>query len=97
MHYPSNPLQPGPIYFRTQRKCAIFGVWDEASNEYRSYLIDEPTVSNKGANATISNLHHYLQSKPSLPNPVPYADNCLQVHLIFSFLASFNHECQHSA
>ena len=26
VHYPSNPLQPGPIYFLTPRKCAIFGV-----------------------------------------------------------------------
>ena len=76
MHYPSNPLQPGPIYFRTPRKCAIFGVCDEASNEQRFYLIDEATVSSKGANATISYLHHYLESKPSLPNLVLHADNC---------------------
>lgn len=26
VHYPFNPLQPGPIYFLTPRKCAIFGV-----------------------------------------------------------------------
>ena len=30
MHYPSNPFQPGPIYFLTPRKCAIFGVYCEA-------------------------------------------------------------------
>jgi len=30
VHYPSNPLQPGPIYFKTPRKCSIFGVCCEA-------------------------------------------------------------------
>ena len=30
VHYPSNPLQPGPIYFLTPRKCTIFGVNCEA-------------------------------------------------------------------
>ena len=25
-HYPSNPLQPGPTYFHTPRKCGIFGI-----------------------------------------------------------------------
>ena len=26
VYYPHNPLQPGPIYFNTPRKCAVFGV-----------------------------------------------------------------------
>ena len=26
VHYPHNPLQPGPMYFKTVRKCAIFVV-----------------------------------------------------------------------
>ena len=26
VHIPSNPMQPGPIYFKTPRKCGIFGV-----------------------------------------------------------------------
>lgn len=26
VHYPCDPLQPGPMYFLTPRKCAIFGV-----------------------------------------------------------------------
>lgn len=29
VHYPSNPQQPGPIYFKVPRKCGIFGVCDE--------------------------------------------------------------------
>ena len=30
VHYPSNPMQPGPIYLKTPRKCGIFGVFCEA-------------------------------------------------------------------
>lgn len=30
VHYPSDPFQPGPIYFLTPRKCAIFGICCEA-------------------------------------------------------------------
>jgi CRISPR/Cas system CMR subunit Cmr6 (Cas7 group RAMP superfamily) len=30
VHYPSDPLQPGPIYFLTPRKCAVFGICCEA-------------------------------------------------------------------
>ena len=26
IHYPHNPLQPGPMYFKTARKCAVFGI-----------------------------------------------------------------------
>ena len=26
VHTPSNPMQPGPIYFKTHRKCGIFGM-----------------------------------------------------------------------
>lgn len=29
VHIPSNPMQPGPIYFKTPRKCGIFGVMCE--------------------------------------------------------------------
>ena len=30
VHYPSNPMQPGPIYFKTPCKCDIFGMMCEA-------------------------------------------------------------------
>ena len=30
LHYPANPNQPGPIYFKTPRKCGLFGVCCEA-------------------------------------------------------------------
>ena len=32
-HYPSNPFQPGPIYFNTLQKCGIFGFHAEAEQE----------------------------------------------------------------
>ena len=34
-------MQPGPIYFKTPRKCGIFGVMCEAIPRQVNYLIDE--------------------------------------------------------
>ena len=39
--YPNDPLQPGPMYFLTLRKCAIFGVCCEAIPRQINYLINE--------------------------------------------------------
>lgn len=33
IHYPSNPQQVGPEFFKTARKCGIFGVHDERTNK----------------------------------------------------------------
>ena len=30
IHYPYDPMQPGPIYFLTPQKCSIFGVCCES-------------------------------------------------------------------
>ncbi|XP_065893388.1 uncharacterized protein [Dysidea avara] len=60
VHYPSNPFQPGPIYFLTPRKCAIFGVCCEAVPRQINYLIDEASNVGKGGNTIISMLHHFL-------------------------------------
>ena len=53
VHYPANPLQPGPVYFLTPRKCAIFGVCCEAiprqvhigSQNNKTYMIDDFTFT----------------------------------------------------
>ena len=45
VHYPSNPLQPGPIYFLTPRKCALFGV---------CIRIDGAFVTGNGANTIVT-------------------------------------------
>ena len=60
VHYPHNPLQPGPMYFKTARKCAIFGVCCEGIPRQVNYLIDEAFNTGKGANTVISLLHHFL-------------------------------------
>ena len=60
VHYPSNPLQPGPIYFKTPRKCAIFGVCCEAIPRQVNFLIDESVLTGKGANSTIGLVHYYF-------------------------------------
>ena len=39
VHYPSNPLQPGPMYFMTPRKCGVFGVSCEGVNQQVRYYI----------------------------------------------------------
>ena len=59
--YPSNPDQPGAIYFKVPRKCMIFGVNNEAINRQVNYLIDEVVSTGKGANTVVSYLHHFLR------------------------------------
>ena len=77
LHYPSNPLQPGPIYFLTPRKCGIFGVCVEAIPMQINYLIDEAVDTGKGSNSVISYLHHFFSvySMGSM-NLTLHADNC---------------------
>ena len=59
--YPFDPLQPGPVYFLTPRKCAIFGVCNEAIPRQINYLIDEAVDCGKGANSIVSMLHHFFE------------------------------------
>lgn len=61
VHYPSNPLQPGPIYFKTPRKCGIFGVMCEGLPRQVNFLIDEASSAGKGGNSTISYVHYYFE------------------------------------
>ena len=61
VHYPSNPLQPGPIYFKTPRKCQLFGVNAEGLPQQINYMVDESVSCGKGANQVISMLHHFLK------------------------------------
>ena len=62
VHYPSNPLQPGPIYFLTPRKVAIFGVCCEAIPWQVNFLIDEASDTGKGANTVVSLLDFIMAS-----------------------------------
>ena len=54
VHYPSNPLQPGPMYFLTPRKCALFGVCCEAIPRQINYLIDEAFDTGKGQTPSLA-------------------------------------------
>ena len=78
VHYPSNPLQPGPIYFLTPRKCALFGVCCESIPRQINYLIDEACDTGKGANTIISLLHHFFEVHGLGESAVHlHADNCV--------------------
>ena len=50
---PSNPMQPGPIYFLAQRKCSIFGVCCEAIPRQVNFIIDDIVDCGKDANYII--------------------------------------------
>ena len=78
VHYPSNPLQPGPIYFMTPRKCGIFGISCEGIPRQINYLIDEAVDVGKGANTVVSLLHHFFKTHSLGENHVHlHADNCV--------------------
>ena len=77
VHFPSDPLQPGPIYFLTPRKCSVFGVNCEALPRQVNFLCDEAGDCGKGANTVRSQLdfffkHHGLGEKEVFL----HADNC---------------------
>ena len=77
VHIPSNPQQPGPIYFKTPRKCGLFGICCEEIPGQVNYLIDEPVATGKGANATISYVHDFLNFHGAGETDAQInADNC---------------------
>ena len=77
VHIPSNPMQPGPIYFKTPRKCGIFGVTSEAIPRQVNFLIDEAVSVGKGANPTISYFHYFPEHHGlGETNGHFHADNC---------------------
>ena len=61
-HFPSTPQQIGPVYFKTPRKCGLFGVNCEAKQLQVNYLIDEGHACGKGANSVISYVHDFLEN-----------------------------------
>ena len=77
IHYPSNPMQPGPIYFLTPRKCSIFGVNCEGIPRQVNFLCDEAGSCGKGANTVISQLHYFFENHGLGEMEVfLHADNC---------------------
>lgn len=77
VHIPSNPQQPGPIYFKTPRKCGLFGICCEGLPRQVNYLIDEAVHTGKGANSTISYVHDFFSNHGAGETDVQiHADNC---------------------
>jgi hypothetical protein len=75
--YPSDPLQPGPIYFMVPRRCGLFGVHAEGQNRQVNFVIDEGVSAGKGANAVISMLDHYFENFGAGESVCHlHADNC---------------------
>lgn len=77
VHLPSNPMQPGPIYFKVPRKVGIFGVCCESLSRQVNFLIGKAGSMGKGANATISYLHYVFENHGIGETDVHlHADNC---------------------
>ena len=60
-HFPSDPMQPDPIYFLTPRKCSVFGIHCEAIPRQVNFLTDTSGEVGKGANAVVSRLHYLFE------------------------------------
>ena len=77
VHFPFDSQQTGPAYFKTACKCGIFGVVCEGKAQQVNYLIDEAENPGKGADYTISLVHHYLEKYGCDEKNVRFhADNC---------------------
>ena len=54
-------MQPGPMYFKTPRKCGVFGVMAEGPPQMVLFLLDEAVETGKGASTVISLLDFFLE------------------------------------
>ena len=80
IHFPNDPQQPGPAYFLTAKKCQLFGAAYEPIGRQINYLICEGELEGvgKGANASVTFLHHYLQVHGLKEDHLLLrADNCM--------------------
>ena len=77
VHYPFDPMQPGPMYFMCLQKCRLFGVTCEGMPQQVTYLIDEAMMISKGANSVINYLDHFLANYGFGETTVQlHCDNC---------------------
>ncbi|KAH3705704.1 hypothetical protein DPMN_080782 [Dreissena polymorpha] len=52
----------GKLFFKTPRKCEVYGISCEGSGKQVFYLADEGQSHGKGANAVVSQVHHHLNT-----------------------------------
>jgi len=84
IHIPSNPMQPGPIYFKTPRKCGTFGIMCEAIPRQVNYLIETYHVT---ANLLIHRRYRSsVDSKISLDQPPLQKNFTLENYILQSLL-----------
>lgn len=78
LSYPSSAQQIGKSYFKSGRKCELFGITNETTKKQCNYLIDEPQIIGKGPNCVISIIHNYVESVlATQPETlILFADNC---------------------
>ena len=77
VHFPSDPMQPGPVCFLTPRKCSVFGVNLEAIPRQVNFLTDEAGSCGKGSNVVVSQLHYFFKHHGLGEKEVfLHADNC---------------------
>ena len=69
VHLPSDPLQPGPIYFLTPRKCALFGVCCEAIPRQVRTVAAEKVINNNFVlfRSTTSLTREWLLAREPIP------------------------------
>ena len=71
VHYPSDPLQPGHIYFLMTTKSTVFGVACEVLPHQINFLTDEPGDCDQAARDYIFSNHGFRERDVHL-----HADNC---------------------
>ena len=77
VHFPSDPLQPGPIYFKCPHKCGLFSVACEAFPRQVNFMLDESINTGKGSNCVVSMLHYFFEKYGVDECDVHlHADNC---------------------
>lgn len=60
LHYPHNPMQQGPIFFKKPCKCSVFGIVTEGLPQMAILVLDETIVIAKGANCVINLLDYFF-------------------------------------
>lgn len=77
VHIPSNPSQPGPIYFLVPFRIGIFGVMYETVKRQVNYLIPESVSTTKGSNLIVSLFHNIWKTIVMEKTTFIHSDNCV--------------------